>query len=501
MTMTFIRDIATRLTTLFAISLLLSACGGGGGGAIVPVTVSIGDVQALEGNAGSTMLVFPITLSAAAGGDIVLNFATSDVSASGKALCSDAGADYLTTVNSISIPAGAISATISIPVCGDGAFEPNEKLRVTLTSVGAYGVLGTITATGLLVNDDAGGLNDTGAALCSDGATTDACPTANYPGQDAQSGRDSNSLTNGDADGRAGFSYTKLDNAGNPLAINAVSWACVRDNVTGLMWEAKTNDGVQGKDIAYTYANAEAYVATVNALPTPPCGYTDWRLPTPQELASQVDSSLSAGTVAVVTAFPEQKAAAYWSSLANKGDATRAWFVEFSVGLFGHQPKDGSDGTGHVRLVRSTVAPPATRYTANGDGTLIDHQTGLMWRECSDGLTGDKCASGAAQSHTWQDALQRVAAVNANPAGLGLGYGDWRLPNRNELGSIIDYSRRDPAIDTAKFVGVRAVGYWTSTPDASNPGRAWFVDMKDGGTAFASQDDVQGKPILLVRDL
>ena len=58
------------------------------------------------------------------------------------------------------------------------------------------------------------------------------------------------------------------------------------------------------------------------------------------------------------------------------------------------------------------------------------------------------------------------------PAG---GYSDWRLPNRNELQSIVDYSRYNPAIDTTYFPGTVASYYWSSTTYAYSTSIAWNV--------------------------
>ncbi len=155
-------------------------------------------------------------------------------------------------------------------------------------------------------------LNDTGIDWCADETTNFLpCPVDGYPGQDAQDGRD---VTHNDpSDGHAGFSFTKLDASGNPLAASASSWSCVRDNVTGLIWEVKTDDGgLRDKDWTYSWYNPDAtanggsagyadygnncfdpsrcdtdkYVADINGAGL--CGASDWRLPADDELLSIV---------------------------------------------------------------------------------------------------------------------------------------------------------------------------------------------------------------------
>jgi hypothetical protein len=85
-------------------------------------------------------------------------------------------------------------------------------------------------------------LNDTGVVTFSNGIDVDLTnEPATHPGQDASFGYDKGkSVSN--ADGVAGFSYTKLDGAGNEIPLNSVNWQCVRDNRTGLIWEVKNQD-------------------------------------------------------------------------------------------------------------------------------------------------------------------------------------------------------------------------------------------------------------------
>ncbi|KJU82960.1 protein containing DUF1566 [Candidatus Magnetobacterium bavaricum] len=93
--------------------------------------------------------------------------------------------------------------------------------------------------------------------------------------------------------------------------------------------------------------------------------------------------------------------------------------------------------TGDDGDIRAGVAWPNPRFTKNSDNaTVIDNMTGLMW-------TKDANLAGKT---TWQGALDYIASMN-NGAGT-YGHKDWRLPNRTELLSLVDYGMYGPAIQS-----------------------------------------------------
>lgn len=135
---------------------------------------------------------------------------------------------------------------------------------------------------------------------------------------------------------------------------------------------------------------------------------------------------------------------------------------------------------GALALLMFFLALPAqAAFTDNGDGTVSDTVTGLMWDQCSWGLSGVNCATGAASKHTWAQALG--VAVTANAANHK-GHNDWRLPNKNELESLVDLTRSSPSIDTAAFPNTESNLYWSSTNYAPDPALAWYVYCNVGGT-------------------
>lgn len=172
-------------------------------------------------------------------------------------------------------------------------------------------------------NPDLGAINDTGVAFSADlikgNETT--CTAGVNGKQDCANGRDK--LANDNTDGIAGFSFTKLDSAGKPLVATAKDWDCVKDNVTGMIWERKTFtpeiDGKYGaegnankdyRDSSWDYTfydasvglgnagneysntkcklgdgivcNTANYIAKMNSDTV--CGISNWRLPTRIEL-------------------------------------------------------------------------------------------------------------------------------------------------------------------------------------------------------------------------
>ena len=131
-------------------------------------------------------------------------------------------------------------------------------------------------------------------------------------------------------------------------------------------------------------------------------------------------------------------------------------------------------------------------FTDNGDGTVTDDNTGLVWEKLSmDGSVHDRT-----KTYTWSQAFTgHVATLNG---GSFAGHTDWRVPNVKELLSIANYQNATPAVSSAFNANCTSVGctvltcsctasngfYWSSTSYAS-PTSAWYV-LFDFGNSNAT---------------
>ncbi len=145
--------------------------------------------------------------------------------------------------------------------------------------------------------------------------------------------------------------------------------------------------------------------------------------------------------------------------------------------------QDGSYATG---------CPREGRFTDNGDGTVTDHCTGLMWQKDTADVNGD-----GRVSPEW-DGGDLVQWCNALTYCEGLsfaGHDDWKLPDVRELQSIVDYGRFGPAMDPV--FGAFPDWYWSSTSNAVFPFEAWLVHFFVG--RVVSSGDVEGDDAFYVR--
>lgn len=234
-------------------------------------------------------------------------------------------------------------------------------------------------------------LNDSGVAGCTDLSMRNLpCPVPTLPNQDADQGRDA-AARNGQlvkaGFGPAGFDFTKLDANGDPLPDDATAWPCIRDNVTGLIWEVPADSGLTSAQNLYSWyqpdpllnggdpgqpdggscigsrCDTDAFIQALNDASQ--CGFQDWRLPTRRELFSLADfSRIDPGIV--VEAFPNRPPnfdRFFWTSTTSASTSTvgfAAWAMYVATGQIESKSKwlrDLGDRPGHILAVRADAAP------------------------------------------------------------------------------------------------------------------------------------------------
>ncbi|WP_218849764.1 Lcl C-terminal domain-containing protein [Winogradskyella vidalii] len=252
----------------------------------------------------------------------------------------------------------------------------------------------------------------------------------------------------------------------------------VTDNVTGLMWQ-------QDMGVKMSYADAELTVASLNL-----GGYNDWRIPTIKELYSLANFTGrcfgdEAVDMFINTDYFEQPIGD--ESIGEREIDGQTWSKTHYVGqimngeeaIFGYNFVDGrlkgypkykaatgAPNTMYFRMVRGNTAYGENNFIANGDGTITDLATGLMWQQADNGATYD-----------WGSALEYAEDLTL------AGHSDWRMPNAKELQSIVDYMRSpsttnspaiDPLFSCTAIVDTNGNSgqygyYWSSSPLQDGP--------------------------------
>ncbi len=221
----------------------------------------------------------------------------------------------------------------------------------------------------------------------------------------------------------------------------------VLDNTTDLTWQREVDPGL------YTWDDAINYCAQLVL-----DGQSDWRLPSRVELVSILDFTLFDPMIDV-SVFPGTPNTYFWSSSPTAGMPGYAWRVDLRGDI---SPADVTIAR-RVRCVRGTVARSVAveRFTVNGDDTVTDNITGLVWQRTVS-------ATEYPRANFWM----------ACPGG-GAG---WRLPHIMELESIIAETESAPVIDATAFPATANGFFWTGSDRVGQNGFGWVIDFAAGGT-------------------
>ncbi|KPA11305.1 secreted protein containing DUF1566 [Candidatus Magnetomorum sp. HK-1] len=260
-------------------------------------------------------------------------------------------------------------------------------------------------------------------------------------------------------------SFTKLDQFGVALPDDVQSWTMVRDNVTGLIWDIKTDDGsFRDKDNTYYWydsnpetnegkagnedvMNTENYINQLNEYRLG-C-HNDWRMPTLNELATLINFGKTSPSAFEVY-FPNMQAQNYWSSTSYSAYPSHAICIDFSTGKDQYKDKD------NMRLfVRAVLGLKRSgqekRFIEKGNNITVDTHTGLVWT-----------IRPTLEKKNFNDAVLFCENLTLN------GNDQWRIPTIAEMRSILDYnfSFEQPPLKQEE--------YWSGTIYSDN--YAWLFN-------------------------
>jgi uncharacterized protein (TIGR03437 family) len=245
------------------------------------------------------------------------------------------------------------------------------------------------------------------------------------------------------------------DFALNPPTLAVNGDGAVADMVTGLLWQQA--DGGE-----MTWEKAGEYCKSLSL-----GGYRDWRLPFAHEAFSILNHNASRPALDTGV-FTPSSGEYWWAAETRADDPSRVWVTNAGGGIGPHPKSEtvsaGGDKPYHVRCVRSALKVDGlySSFTDNGDGTVIDSHTGLVWQQQT------------SEPLTWEEALSYAGRLEL------AGHDDWRLPNIKELRSLNDDHVTNPSLNRAGFPASAAVETWSSTTLLNHSERAWTVDFTYG---------------------
>jgi hypothetical protein len=278
--------------------------------------------------------------------------------------------------------------------------------------------------------------------------------------------------------------------------------ALVLDRLTGLVWTRDANPA----EFPMAWSEALAYVDGLNRERF--YGHQDWRLPNRRELRSLVSHQSTRPVLPTQHPFRNIFGSWYWTGTTAAISPAHAWYVNMDGGRMFFGGKDQSfmvwpvrgdsrvlPVTGQTDCFAETGRPiqclgtgqdgetmcgsdwPIPRFRVEGD-QVFDRLTDLRWYRAAD------IAQGATN---WQDALVMVRALNEHGR-LGQ---HWRLPNINELESLLDCSTHSPALPRAHpFAQVGDV-YWSSTTSTFEPDWAWALYLDKGAVGVGQKREAK----------
>ncbi|MCU0836486.1 MAG: DUF1566 domain-containing protein [Chromatiaceae bacterium] len=261
--------------------------------------------------------------------------------------------------------------------------------------------------------------------------------------------------------------------------------ALVGDRLTGLVWTRDANPA----ELPLTWQEALDSVRGWNRAGW--LGHADWRLPNRRELRSLLCFQTRRPALAPGHPFVSVYPSWYWTATSLARAPMHAWYVNLDGARTFFGGKDQSFLLWPVRgqsrvLPRSgqhaCYGPDGSPRPCPGTGEDGEHQAGVPWPEPRL-LASPEGLEDRMTRLVWHPTREAIGGplrwAEALAAAQALGHG-WRLPNINELDSLVDCARGGPALPLGGGAGVLAPGYWSSTTSSFEPDWAWALYTEDG---------------------
>lgn len=398
-------------------------------------------------------------------------------------------------------------------VSGDGGPGPGVCLQASCTALEPCGAAGcgegphfVLADTNLRVCYGSSATAKDGTISCPGSTGTAACGSTDYCGQD----------------GQYGWDLKHAATARFAISTNTPAEPVVTDQVTGLVWQrcaaGQSTANCQGKATLMDWHKARAHCEQASW-----GGFDDWQLPSTHELHALLDFSTTSPALdrTVFANAPSKfkdeyeqwwkecywtstsladNSAVAWVGMVNSGDISEGSGTPYHVN---DKQAKGWDGC-YARCVRSSTPRKHRRLLqidrAADQPVVADTVTRLFWQACSAGQQGRDC-SGTAAMKDWKSSLAHCQNLTWG------GKDDWRLPNVRELRSLVETSRKSPAIDATMFPHTPYYGagmthnnagqFWSATARSYND-FALYVDFRSGFSHFYKQSE--GRHVRCVRD-
>jgi hypothetical protein len=273
----------------------------------------------------------------------------------------------------------------------------------------------------------------------------------------------------------------------------------VSDDLTGLIWTQNANLA----EFPLTWQESLDYIGDMNHRKA--FGYSDWRLPNRKELRSLMSYQTRKPALPEGHPFANLFLGWYWTSTSAAINPAYAWYIHMEgarmfyggkrqffllwpvrgngngvLPVTGQRECHDSDGliischlTGQDAEFCFGQSRPQQRFEVIKD-VVIDHLTNLCWNQRANIGNGQE---------TWEDALRAIRETNKlSPNKIA-----WRLPNINELESLVDCSTHSPALPEGHPFGDVQEGYWSSTTSMYEPDWAWALYLTKGAVGVGQK--------------